>query len=120
MGFTQLGCCGIKEYYDLGININSKGVEKVVEEIANQTRPAPPGGVNYGDRLNHQYPCAFILFSAVRSGKYGSTLHAFIHENKLGEVWETEFKKNPNSNNLIKVYIWGIDRKALDKWSAAG
>lgn len=54
---------------------------------------------------------AFIIFSDKAIGKgdsYGSgpKLADYIRQNDLGEVLETPEQYNPNSRNMIKVWVW--------------
>lgn len=53
----------------------------------------------------------------------GRQLAAFIRENNLGTLIESEPRFNPNSNNMIRVWVWGVDREATRKivnvWRAA-
>jgi hypothetical protein len=43
-----------------------------------------------------------------------------IRENKLGSLVSTEnHELNPNSGQFVKVWVWGIDHEALNKWYSA-
>lgn len=58
---------------------------------------------------------AFMIFSdAVENGN-GKALASYITKNKLGTITATRGRRNPNSNNIIKVWVWSINRKALNK-----
>lgn len=63
-------------------------------------------------------PCAFVIFTEAQCNDippttYGKKLSAFIKDNGLGEVVETAEKLNPNSGNMLKVYVWAVDRDSL-------
>lgn len=58
---------------------------------------------------------AFVLFSDPVDFGNGERLRKYIEDNKLGVVYETLEKTNPNSGRLLKVYIWDIDEKAVGK-----
>lgn len=58
------------------------------------------------------YP-AMVLFSHNKDGEYHlKTLRAFIEKNALGEVTFSRWKKNPNSNNLIRLATWFVNQAA--------
>lgn len=62
---------------------------------------------------------AYIWFSgAARKGyaKYAEELKTYIIYNDLGSVTQTAPHKNPNTTNVVTLYIWEIDRKACQKW----
>lgn len=52
---------------------------------------------------------AFIIWSDV-DGSMGSRLAQYIQGRPdLGPVLETEARRNPNSGNLIKVWVWQVN-----------
>lgn len=59
-------------------------------------------------------PCAFVMFSDVVQNR-GEGLVAFIREHGLGTLSSPKARKNPNSGNRIKVWIWAPNFKALKK-----
>lgn len=64
----------------------------------------------------------FILFSdtitppSTRSYLTGKKFAAFIAKNKLGTVTASKVQTNPNTNNRIRVWLWDVNLKALEKW----
>lgn len=73
----------------------------------------------YGDYLDAQQ--AFILFTDVMSKKRGNSrgekLAGYIKKNGLGTVVMTQrAKKNPNSGNMIKAWVWSPNERALRAW----
>lgn len=64
--------------------------------------------------------CAFITFSA--SNEYGhdyrigDKLSAFIAKNRLGTVHKMKPARNPNSGNMLKAYLWRVNREAMKKF----
>lgn len=60
---------------------------------------------------------AFAVFSDnTKAPRYGQRLASFIVKHNLGEVTTQRARKNPNSGRNIKVWLWGIDRGAFEKW----
>lgn len=58
---------------------------------------------------------AFIIFADV-VGENGEALAAYIKKNDLGYTISTLQKKNPNSGNLIKCWIWSPKERNLKAW----
>ncbi len=97
------GCCGARVLHELDKNPKDN-VSEVKERFEG-------GGWNDADR------CAFVVFSD-RSGRgrSGPALAAFIKRHKLGTVVSTRSKKNPNSGNMITIWVWGVDAAALKRF----
>lgn len=47
---------------------------------------------------------------------YGKKLAEYIEKEKLGIVFASDVRRNPNSGHNIQVWVWGVDHKALVKW----
>lgn len=65
----------------------------------------------------------FILFSdnldpesSVSTKSGGQLLSEYIEENKLGTVIKMEPVENPNSGNLIEVFVCQVDVQAVRHW----
>lgn len=60
---------------------------------------------------------AFILFTdTMKSGK-GTKLAAYIVKNKLGTIAAPlRARRNPNSGNMIKAWIWSPNETNLKAW----
>ena len=102
-----LACCGVKELHNIRYGLEQIGADGLIHQLAEMM---------YGKTRTHN--CAFYLFTEVQptswnSGKYGVNLRDFILTNKLGTVIESDILKNPNSLNMLKVYLWQIDSDAL-------
>ena len=103
-------CCAIREITQLSLFNDSKApllecllrLERELREI-------------YGIGLT-KIPFAYLLFSGVFPHQYGPDFKSFILENNLGTVMETRPTRNPNSNNLVIIYIWTVDRDKLMAW----
>lgn len=59
---------------------------------------------------------SFILFSCPTTQKHGKNLQEFIEREDLGKVTVSTSKKNPNSGNNLKIYLWEVDRRKFNKW----
>lgn len=61
--------------------------------------------------IDRDFNGTFILFTDVSSRNYqrGDSLTELIRAKKLGSVRTLGPKKNPNSTNDVKVYLWMVD-----------
>lgn len=77
-------------------------------------------GICYSIRQNYgriiRIPFTTMIFSGVVENRYAGNLSRLIKRAKLGEVMCTNPKVNPNSDNVIGVYIWTVDKVALSRW----
>lgn len=61
----------------------------------------------------------YVVFSQARkSHNYGIDFAAYIRENNLGSLVETDFNTNPNTGNPIKAWIWTVDWIALKRFAS--
>lgn len=81
------------------------------------------GGDDYDEdsaKLPRNFRYAIFSQAGIGRGqgaRYGTNLAAYITRNKLGKVISTGTSINPNSGNLLKVFVWTVDHKALEKWA---
>jgi hypothetical protein len=67
---------------------------------------------------------AYVLFSSAVKGikspapAYAADFAAFIKAQGLGTVTVSQPRKNPNSRNCIRIYLWQINKPALAAWKA--
>lgn len=60
---------------------------------------------------------AFLVFTDnVSDSDYGNKLAKYITEHKLGGVKATRQRRNPNTTNMIKVWVWTPNERNLKKW----
>jgi hypothetical protein len=59
---------------------------------------------------------AFVMFSDTDNGALmgGNALYSYIRENNLGNIVEFGPRMNPNTGNMIKLWIWEPPHKSLD------
>ena len=106
-------CCGVKEIDGIMEHKNPENIIKhTIENI-----------FDFYDSPKIQ--CAFITFSGVIGKKrksknpkntIGNRLLKYIKQHNLGNVKASITKRNPNSNNLIKLYMWEIKSKNMKSW----
>lgn len=115
MQLTHLGCCGVKEVTGLS---QEKSAPQAMRNLAKQTWSATCMGERLGERIPAPYErFRYLIFTqALTDAVYGINFAAFIRKNRLGEVIETDFNRNPNSGNLVKVWVWTVDHEACKRW----
>lgn len=96
-------CCGLREY---------SGLQDTPERtLKNFCRDMFGMGI-YG---------TYFLFSGVSGGFFSKSaidkLTIYIQKNKLGRVYKTGYKKNPNSGRRLKVIIFEPNMKRLKRWA---
>lgn len=62
---------------------------------------------------------AFIIFSDIKTHAHGTALAAYIRSQHLGTVVVSDVRVNPQTNNKLKVWTWGVDWKAVKIWWAS-
>lgn len=96
-------CCGLDEID--GLNSTP---ELTLKDICADKYPSWED-----DAMRH----AFILFTDVWSRGRGRALAAYIKKHKLGIVIQTpHLRKNPNSGNRIRVWVWAPNENNLKAW----
>mgnify|MGYP001558905767 FL=1 len=90
-------CCGLKEIDGL-------------KETPNET-------VFYVcvDFFDNDIKGAFIIFTDVLRSRRGLRLQNYIQAKKLGKITESSYKRNPNSGNRLKVWVWEVNEKKLQR-----
>lgn len=95
--------CGVKIVYDLDL---SRTTNERAIEIGNY----------HFDPTRLRTPAAMYAFSDNEANRRGHDLAQLFKENELGEITETGFHVNPNSNNKIKVWIFAPDNDKFKTW----
>lgn len=100
----RTNCCGIDEMDGLDVN-----PEATIREYCQE-------------RFDGFYPednetQAFVFFSdTVHSSHKGEDLAKFITKKKLGKIIKTERKRNPNSGNMLQMWVWTPHVTHLRAW----
>lgn len=92
-------CCGVSIYDGL------VDAEAVLLDI---------GSDKYGAWSDSEQ--AFIIFTDTKESGAGDKLAKFIEKNKLGTIISTKYRQNPNTSNLIKVWVWAPNEKNFKSW----
>lgn len=95
----ETSCCGLRD----------------IEGLCERTPKEAMINVCY-DFFRDEMDSAFILFTGVTKKRYGQKFKKYILDNKLGTVIETESKRNPNSSNRIKTWVWTLNVTKLKSW----
>ena len=69
---------------------------------------------DYDKILKIDFP--MFLFTGVVADRYPGDFSRLIKRAKLGDVVCTNPRVNPNSDNVIRAYLWSVDKIALSKW----
>jgi hypothetical protein len=95
----QTNCCGFKEIDGLNDNTAKESLNQVCEDFFN------------GE------DAAFLFFTGVSKKRYGQNFKRLITKLKLGKIIETEAKRNPNSGNKIKAWIWSVNKPKFKQYA---
>src|SRR5258708_7051876 len=109
---AEISCCGVREIALLSAH---RDAESAMKSFVEET--SPEVNTYYSDVPHRRDKFRYALFSGTKRSKYVDWFATYIVANKLGEVVETGWNKNPNSGNQLKVCVWTIDWDALKKWS---
>lgn len=101
MEINSLSCCGIDEMANIVDNDRDP-------QFSVATYARNGGG-------------AFALFSSITNGRgeaksAGKQLADYIEKNKLGTVVRVGRSRNPNTDNMLTMWVWTVDQKALAAW----
>lgn len=109
----NLSCCGI---YEL-VGISNLAPERAVQDLLKDI------GYNGPLPSDADTPLRYVIFSQAGNGKvfgphngYGSDLVSYIKKYKLGTLATLPAGINPNSGNILKVWLWKLDHKVLYKY----
>ena len=97
-----MDCCGIKEISGLSYAKNS--AEAMYSFMNNS--------YDWNQRFR------YVIFSQAKTNAtYGKKFAAFIRKHKLGSTVVTRGEhRNPNSGNVLKIWIWTINWFAVKTW----
>lgn len=106
---ARTNCCGIKEIN--AITFSTKPEQTILD-------------ITY-DILSGDDDAAFFFFSDIFDAAKGNALSDYIKKNKLGRCKKIGKKRNPNSNNMLTMWVWCINirnfksfirKKYPDEW----
>jgi hypothetical protein len=90
--FGAYNSCGISQLAGLG--------ESTSEEIVNKVL------IKRASTDNKTIKEAFVTFSDTYRSQYGRDLCQYIRDNKLGNIAEFGPRMNPNTGNMIMLWVW--------------
>ena len=110
LSLATMRCCAVKEITSLS-------------DYKSDKYWSPTKALRAFGRLAYGYPGAFPFnanfrfviftqagFTGPQAGNgYGDKFAAFITKHQLGEVSMTGPSRNPNSGNMVKVWVWTVD-----------
>ena len=101
-------CCGVDEIAGL-----ADTPEETLKDVCYEKYPLKNSNCWYDEEGEEQ---AFILITDTVKRGFDKKLVDYIRLNKLGVVIGTKPKKNPNSGNRIRAWLWSPNEKNLNKW----
>ena len=115
-GVFHTYCCGVRELYNL-----QRTPEETLQDIfyqrdANELMEATLRYLNYigwlgrGEKFHPH-----VIFHDFDTRGYGLAFAEYIQNNLLGKILVTEARKNLNSGNMIRVFVWSPDYEACRK-----
>jgi hypothetical protein len=112
---TQEGpCCGLAEIHKLCDDKTPKdSMENVAPEIVD--RDEIEGGLEY-QQFKNSNGYEFVVFTDHLKMTKGEAFRKYIKDQKLGSVHASRAKLNPNTGNLVKIYLWSVNRRKLFQW----
>jgi hypothetical protein len=91
--------CGVSVLSGLSVSSPEQMVNKVLKERA----------ITDTKKIRE----AFVVFSDVAEGHGGNSLCRYIKDNKLGDIVEFGPRMNPNTGNMIKMWVWSPPHESL-------
>jgi hypothetical protein len=88
-------CCGIRELDGI---MSDNDARKSVVDAAEQWHEEDVDG-------------AFVFFSSFGSSTAGQNIAAYIEKYKLGTVMKTRPTLNPNSGNVLTMWVWTVNKR---------
>ena len=96
----QMICCGVDEAEEIRCNTPEQNLEYMFLGMADS-----------------EWRRAFIIFTDHKQQTYGKALAKYIKKHKLGKIHVTRSKRNPNTDNMIRVWVWDFNKKNWFKWA---
>ena len=110
-----------------GIQDNPMSVEKALLELY-EGWGGPQLSGEFRDGLYHQFRtgkdhdgCPFLIFSFSDGKDFDQEIRKpfvqYIRKHRLGTIYQTQAKFNPNSKNNVVAHIWQVNAKAFHRWA---
>lgn len=118
-----MGCCGLREITGLSLMRDRsvttlKTDPKLAMSNVVATMLAPyPQERRIAKTISEMNWIDAVFTQANTTFPYGEDFRNYILDHRLGSVISNDFKRNPNSSNQIRTYVWTMDRSNLAKWA---
>lgn len=100
---VETQCCGIRELNDIQVDSDS---EKTIKDAAR-------------DWFENDMDGSFIFFSVTELYvAKGKDIAKYIKQHKLGKTHKTKSTKNPNSGNMLTMWMWEVHKTNFQKFYA--
>ena len=96
--------CGVNQLYDL-----YDTPEKILHQVISAS--------SIQDDTGMSFPAFYVFSDNFEEEEEGTKLARYITRHKLGAVVATRKRRNPNTHNLIQVWVWAPREKALRSWA---
>lgn len=101
-------CCGV-QFIDMIDDSPESVLVDVCEKKYNEN--------NDWDEYAEPLLQAFLIFTDnVSDNNFGEELADYITKHKLGGVKASRQRRNPNTDNMIRVWIWSPNERNLKAW----
>lgn len=100
MYFNHMDCCGVKEISGIRYDYRHPRPLKMLRDIWAMAERAKWG-------------FAFLVFTDHNSTRNGQKFAEFLRKHDLGEIVETKKKRNSNSGNMVRVWVWGVNKRKM-------
>lgn len=110
MRVEQTMCCGIYEFEGFYNNTPKQVITYIIKELKDEywseTKPIS------------KFPPVIIFNDIIKTNKLSGAekLAKYIKKEKLGLLVCTPIRKNYNSGNKIKCWLWTLNKKNLKAW----
>lgn len=92
-----LACCGTREIDGISHVTSKRALLEIAEDRFEDDGIDRP----------------LLIFTDVSPYRYGKRLASAIEDGRLGEVMTTKGRKNGNTGNFIRMWIWSVNQKAF-------
>jgi len=117
----DLTCCGVKEihgvqqqhHYVNRAQVERDGFGSPVQYVSETPETILRGLQKLIPEVTHGRHRPFWIYTVTNGTTLGEELKELIERNGFGEVIVTKRKRNENSGNDVRVYLWTMDKKFL-------
>lgn len=121
MNFQSVACCGVREISSLSTYPDPKEAMRMFgqglfSKRVGEVKTSPMFRYAVFTQAQSQSTPICEGKSLIDKGTgYGYRFANYIREHNLGDLIETPFNVNPNSNNNLKLWVWTINLETIKK-----